>query len=78
VYGVNTYENAEEQEKSIVVEEELDEDEEPVKDIERKVRKEDIFREMLLTSAGRDKIFVGILSRPSIDMSSHSGGVLRK
>jgi hypothetical protein len=57
VYSANTYENTEEQEKSLVVDEEFDENEERVKEIARKVRKEDIWREMMLTSTGRDKIF---------------------
>jgi len=64
VYGTDIYESAEEQkEQSIVVDEGVDEDEEEednVQHLRRKVRKEDIWREMIITSVGRDKAFVGI------------------
>lgn len=62
VYAADTYESTEEPEKSLVVDEEFDENEERAKEIARRVRKEDIWREMLSTSRGRDKIFVIILS----------------
>ena len=37
---------------------EIDEEEESVKSAERKIRKEEVWREMFLTSSGRDKAFV--------------------
>src|ERR1700692_419671 len=49
VYGTDIYENTEEkQEQSIDVDEDMDEVN--VKDVQRKVRKEDIWREIILTS----------------------------
>jgi len=59
VYGTDIYEDAEEkQPQSIDVDEDVDEEEVNVKDLQHKVHKEDIWREMILTSNGRDKAFV--------------------
>lgn len=41
---------------------EIDEEEERVKKAERKVRNEDVWREMFVTSNGRDKAFVSLQS----------------
>lgn len=40
---------------------EIDEEEESVKSAERKIRKEEVWREMFLTSNGRDKAFVSMI-----------------
>ena len=40
---------------------EIDEEEEVVKSAERRIRKEEVWREMFLTSAGRDKAFVSMI-----------------
>jgi hypothetical protein len=62
VYGTNIYESSEEkEEESGDVGEDVEEKDDKVLDIRPKVRKEDIWREMILTSVGRDKAFVGIL-----------------
>jgi hypothetical protein len=60
VYGTSIYETNEvEQEKPLEVEDELeDEEDDKGKALEARVRKEDVWREMLLTSNGRDKAFV--------------------
>lgn len=53
------YEEKEEVEEQDAVEvSEIDEEEDRVKEAERRVRKEDVWREMFLTSYGRDKAFV--------------------
>ena len=61
----NTYPNAkyqnpneDNQEKLDVEDIEIDEDEEKVKSADRRIKKEEVWREMFLTSAGRDKAFV--------------------
>lgn len=69
VYGTNIYESTEEEGPSRPTEEELEEDEAKVKELERKVRKEDIWREMLLTSTGRDKAFVSLSCSSTTTMS---------
>lgn len=61
VYGTNIYESSEEKEDSGDMGEDVEEKDDKVLDIRPKVRKEDIWREMILTSVGRDKAFVGIL-----------------
>lgn len=60
VYGTSIYDaNEVDQEKPHEVEDELeDEEDDKVKALEARVRKEDVWREMLLTSNGRDKAFV--------------------
>lgn len=60
VYGTDIYQSPQEMEPPEVIEEE-DEDNGEAQEVERKVRKEDIWREMLLTSTGRDKAFVSTL-----------------
>ena len=49
------------QEKVEVEDIEIDEEEESVKSAERKIRKEEVWREMFLTSNGRDKAFVSMI-----------------
>ena len=59
VYGTSVYDSTEKQdEKPYQGDEELDQGNAKVKELERRVRREDIWREMLLTSVGRDKAFV--------------------
>lgn len=59
VYGTNIYDTTEQQdEKPYQAEEELDQEDTKVKELGRRVRREDVWREMLLTSVGRDKAFV--------------------
>jgi hypothetical protein len=60
----NTYPNghyqnldADNQEKVDVEDIEIDEEEEKIKSTERKIKKEEVWREIFLTSAGRDKAF---------------------
>jgi len=62
VYGTDVYENREEKkEQSAVVDEgEEEEEEDKVQLFQPKVRKEDIWRELIITSVGRDKAFVSI------------------
>ena len=57
------YENSNEdnREKVDIEDIEIDEEEENVKSAERKIRKEEIWRGMLHTSAGRDKVFVSMI-----------------
>lgn len=53
------YETKEEAGQEDAVEEsEIDEEEDRVKEAERRIRKEEVWREMFLTSYGRDKAFV--------------------
>jgi len=49
--------NEDNQEKVEIEDIEIDEEEESVKSAERRIRKEEVWREMFLTSAGRDKAF---------------------
>lgn len=59
VYGASIYDTKEEpQEPPIDEEDELEEGTEQLKQAELRVRKEDVWREMFLTSNGRDKAFV--------------------
>lgn len=59
IYGTSIYESKDEtQEQSTVEDEEPDEEEDKVKEAESKIRKEEIWKEMFLTSNGRDKAFV--------------------
>jgi hypothetical protein len=59
IYGANIYQNNEEpKELSLTTEVELDEEEDKVKEPESRIRKEEVWREMFLTSNGRDKAFV--------------------
>ena len=53
--------NEDNQEKVEIDDIEIDEEEESVKSAERKIRKEEVWREMFLTSAGRDKAFVSMI-----------------
>ena len=46
------------QEKVDIEDIEIDDEEEKVKVAEKRIKKEDVWREMFLTSAGRDKAFV--------------------
>ena len=72
VYGTDIYESTEEkQEQSMDAEAYVDEEEVNVNDIQRKVRKEDIWREIILTSVGRDKAFVSILMRMALLILTH-------
>lgn len=64
----NTYSNAkyqnpneEIQEKVDVEDIEIDDQEEKVKAAEKRIRNEDVWREMFLTSSGRDKAFVSVV-----------------
>ncbi|KAJ7047529.1 hypothetical protein C8F04DRAFT_1059191 [Mycena alexandri] len=58
VYGASIYDTKEEpQEPPIDEEDELEEGTEQLKQAELRVRKEDVWREMFLTSNGRDKAF---------------------
>lgn len=41
---------------------EIDPEEDRVKRLEKRVRKEEVLREMIVTSNGRDKIFVCVVS----------------
>lgn len=50
--------NEDNQEKVDVEDVEIDENEDKVKSAERRIKKEAVWREMFLTSAGRDKAFV--------------------
>ncbi|KAF7352932.1 hypothetical protein MVEN_01260500 [Mycena venus] len=60
VYGASIYDTKEEpQEPPIDEEDELEEGTEQLKQAEMRVRKEEVWREMFLTSNGRDKAFVG-------------------
>ena len=52
--------NEDNREKLEVEDIEIDEEEESVKSAERKIRKEEVWREMFLTSSGRDKAFVSM------------------
>ncbi|KIM91036.1 hypothetical protein PILCRDRAFT_161426 [Piloderma croceum F 1598] len=56
VYGTNVYENGEEKKEQSVVDEGEDE-EDKVQHFQPKVRKEDVWREIIITSVGRDKAF---------------------
>lgn len=59
IYGSEIYQSPQEMEGPEVIPEEPEEgEEENVQEAKRKVRKEDIWREMFLTSTGRDKAFV--------------------
>ncbi|KXN86357.1 hypothetical protein AN958_10219 [Leucoagaricus sp. SymC.cos] len=53
----DTKEETEGEDRDAVEESEIDEEEDRVKEAESKVRKEDVWREMFLTSYGRDKAF---------------------
>ncbi|KAF8803691.1 hypothetical protein BYT27DRAFT_7170879 [Phlegmacium glaucopus] len=57
-YSNGTYETKEDTEEKVDIEDiEIDEEQEKVKAAERRIRKEEVWREMFLTSAGRDKAF---------------------
>jgi hypothetical protein len=62
-YSNGKYQNSNEgnQEKVDVEDIEIDEEEEKVKSTERRIKKEEVWREILLTSAGRDKAFVSMI-----------------
>ncbi|KAF8897369.1 hypothetical protein BD779DRAFT_1667359 [Infundibulicybe gibba] len=51
------YDTKDEKEEHVEVEEELDGETDKMKEVEHKIRKEDVWREMFLTSNGRDKAF---------------------
>ena len=58
-YSASIYEEKEPQEQHIEVEDvEIDPEEERVKVAEKRVKREEVWREMFLTSNGRDKAFV--------------------
>ncbi|TFK43359.1 hypothetical protein BDQ12DRAFT_674839 [Crucibulum laeve] len=58
IYGASIYEEKVDITNDASKEDlELDEDEERVKEAEKRIRKEDVWREMFLTSYGRDKAF---------------------
>jgi hypothetical protein len=60
-FGGSVYDTKEETEgenRDAVEESEIDEEEDRVKEAEGRIRKEDVWREMFLTSYGRDKAFV--------------------
>jgi hypothetical protein len=63
IYGTGTLESKEEEEgQNLELEKDLDDqEEEKVKSLQVRVRKEDVWREMFLTSNGRDKAFVRIV-----------------
>jgi hypothetical protein len=58
VYGTNVYENGEEKQEQSVVVDEGEEEEDKIQHFQPKVRKEDVWREIIITSVGRDKAFV--------------------
>jgi len=59
VYGSSTYETKEEADEGVGADEEDDDDgEEKVKVAKGRVRREEVWRDMFLTSYGRDKAFV--------------------
>jgi hypothetical protein len=62
-YSNGKYQNSNEdnREKVDIEDIEIDEEEESVKSAERRIRKEEVWREMFLTSAGRDKAFVRMM-----------------
>jgi hypothetical protein len=53
--------NEDSREKVEIEDIDIDEEEDSVKSVERKIRKEEVWREMFLTSAGRDKAFVSMI-----------------
>jgi hypothetical protein len=57
-YGSSIYETKEETDEVVGADGEDDDNEEEVKMVEGKVRAEEVWREMFLTSNGRDKAFV--------------------
>lgn len=57
-YDSSIYVTKDEADKSVVVDEEDDDNEEEAKAVKGKVRREEVWREMFLTSNGRDKAFV--------------------
>jgi hypothetical protein len=63
VYGTNVYENGEEKQEQSVVVDEGEEEEDKVQHFQPKVRKEDVWREIIITSVGRDKAFVSFLKK---------------
>lgn len=74
VYGSSIYENKEEPQEHIDPEdEELEDQEDKVKELESRIRNEDVWREMFLTSNGRDKAFVRLLysSGPLLRLTTH-------
>jgi hypothetical protein len=60
VYGTNVYENGEEKQEQSVVVDEGEEEEDKIPHFQPKVRKEDVWREIIITSVGRDKAFVSL------------------
>jgi hypothetical protein len=60
VYGTNVYENGEEKQEQSVVVDEGEEEEDKIQHFQPKVRKEDVWREIIITSVGRDKAFVSL------------------
>ena len=61
-YSNGKYQNSDEdnREKVDIEDIEIEEEEENVKSAERRIRKEEVWREMFHTSAGRDKAFVSM------------------
>jgi hypothetical protein len=57
-YNSSIYETRDEADKSVVADEDDGDNEEEAKVVEGKVRREEVWREMFLTSNGRDKAFV--------------------
>ena len=53
--------NEDNREKVDIEDIEIDEEEESVKSADRRIKKEEVWREMFLTSAGRDKAFVSMI-----------------
>lgn len=69
VYGTDIYEDAEgKREQSIDVEEEIDDE---AVNVQHQVRKEDIWREIILTSTGRDKAFVSRPKHVELNIFTH-------
>jgi len=61
-YSNGTYEKKEDAEERVDIEDiEIEDEEEKVKVAEKRIRKEEVWREMFLTSAGRDKAFVSVI-----------------
>ena len=73
-YSNGKYQNSNEdnREKVDIEDIEIDEEEESVKSAERTIRKEEVWRELFLTSAGRDKAFVSMMMLGPSCMLSHS------
>jgi hypothetical protein len=60
VYGTESYEDGQEKNEQSVVVDEEEEEENKIQHFQPKVRKEDVWREIIITSVGRDKAFVSV------------------